>query len=169
MFVPANSKFPTIPWRAVVVSRVTHLEPWRAVPAVRCGDTEAAKAFGGSRRGRGRRVGGNGRVAVRWGEIAAMAIGDEGSTRNVRKWICCSAFFLSLCCGAPQPHAHTHLFQFRRWLTAQPTGSREKHDVYTISNSDSKLHKVIQVLHLILALLVYGNYILLVGIKMLFL
>jgi hypothetical protein len=101
MFVPANSKFPTIPWRAVVVSRVTHLEPWRAVPAVRCGDTEAAKAFGGSRRGRGRRVGGNGRVAVRWGEIAAMAIGDEGSTRNVRKWICCSAFFLSLCCGAP--------------------------------------------------------------------
>jgi hypothetical protein len=100
MFVPANSKFPTIPWRAVVVSRVTHLEPWRAVPAVRCGDTEAAKAFGGSRRGRGRRVGGNGRVAVRWGEMAAMAIGDEGnrravasSTRNVRKWICCSAFF----------------------------------------------------------------------------
>jgi hypothetical protein len=115
MFVPANSKFPTIPWRAVVVSRVTHLEPWRAVPAVRCGDTEAAKAFGGSRRGRGRRVGGNGRVAVRWGEMAAMAIGDEGnrravasSTRNVRKWICCSAFFflvtLLRCPVATRPH-----------------------------------------------------------------
>jgi hypothetical protein len=38
-------------------------------------------ALGGSRRGRTRRVGRHGRVAVRWAETAAMAQGGGGGRR----------------------------------------------------------------------------------------